>query len=110
MNKKKKNYRGNLAYSTNPDLEITEGFEETDTLPPSEQQLKMSLDTKHRKGKTVTLIDGFIGTKSDLSSLGKILKAHCGTGGSAKDGQIIIQGDVSKKAKEYLQKEGYRVK
>ncbi len=110
MGKKRKNYQGGLVYSTNPDLEMENEKEEEETLPPEEQKLKITLDTKHRKGKTVTLIDDFIGTKEDLTYLGKKLKAFCGTGGSAKDGQIIIQGDRQEKVKKYLNKEGYKIR
>lgn len=110
MGKKKKSYRGGLAYSTNPDLQTDNEIEEEETLPPGAQRLKITLDTKHRKGKTVTLIDGFIGTNADLNTLGKKLKSYCGTGGSVKDGQVIIQGDAQKKIKEYLRKEGYAFK
>jgi len=110
MGKKKKVFRGGLAYSTNPDLEMNQNEEEEITPPREEQKLKISLDTRHRKGKTVTLVDGFIGAKSDLTALGKRLKTHCGTGGSAKDGQIIIQGDVRKKVKAFLEKEGYNTR
>ncbi len=109
MAKKRKNYQGGLVYSTNPELEMEEETEEQETLPPEDQKLKITIDTKHRKGKTVTLIEGFIGTKADLTSLGKKLKTHCGTGGSSKEEQIIIQGDVRKKVKAYLDKKGYVV-
>lgn len=107
MNRKKKIFKGGLAYSTEPDLQMEEHEEAESTLPAEEQQLSITLDTKHRKGKTVTLIEGFIGTKTDLSTLSKRLKSYCGTGGSAKNGHIIIQGDVREKVKAYLEKEGF---
>jgi len=109
MSKKKRRFQNGLAYSTDPDLEVDSYEEEVDTPPPEEQILRIRLDTKHRRGKTVTLIDGFIGAQEDLKNLGKELKTFCGTGGSAKEGEIIIQGDVREKVKEYLQKEGYRI-
>ncbi len=109
MSRKNKSYKGNIVYSTDPDR-VEEEIEEQETLLPGEQKLKIRLDTKHRKGKTVTLVDGFTGTKSDLEGLGKKLKSHCGTGGSAKDGIILIQGDVREKVKIFLEKEGYRVR
>jgi translation initiation factor 1 len=100
--------RLNVVYSTNPDFRYeTEKEEEQDTLPKEKQQLRISLDKRNRKGKAVTLITGFIGTIDDLEELGKFLKVKCGVGGSAKDGEIIIQGDFRNKVSELLQKEGY---
>ena len=78
-----------------------------DTLPPAQQQLRVKLDNKQRGGKTVTLIDGFIGTPDDLEKLGKALKTKCGTGGSIKDGQILIQGDYKAKVVQWLAGWGY---
>lgn len=109
MSRKNKSYRGNIVYSTNPDM-VEEETVEQETLPPESQRLKIKLDTKHRKGKVVTLVEGFTGTKSDLATLGKVLKSHCGTGGSAKDGIILIQGDVREKVRGFLEKQGYKVK
>lgn len=100
--------RLNVVYSTNPDFKYEkEGEEEQDTLPKEKQALRISLDKRNRKGKAVTLITGFIGTTEDLEALGKLLKVKCGVGGSAKDGEIIIQGDFRNKILELLQKEGY---
>ena len=100
--------RLNVVYSTNPDYKYeTEGEEEQDTQPKEKQLLRISLDKRNRKGKAVTLITGFIGTTDDLEELGKLLKVKCGVGGSAKDGEIIIQGDFRNKVLELLQKEGY---
>ena len=100
--------RLNVVYSTNPDFKYeTDGEEEQDTLPKEKQLLRISLDKRNRKGKAVTLITGFIGTTEDLEALGKMLKVKCGVGGSAKDGEIIIQGDFRTKVLELLQKEGY---
>ncbi len=100
--------RLNVVYSTNPDFQYeTEAEEETPTLPPSQQRLRVQLDRKNRGGKTVTLITGFVGTEEDLKALGKLLKSKCGVGGSAKDGEIIIQGDFKQKVTELLLKAGY---
>ncbi|GAB6007435.1 translation initiation factor [Dysgonomonas reticulitermitis] len=100
--------RLNVVYSTNPDFkyEKEENIEE-DTLDKTKQQLRISLDKRNRKGKAVTLITGFTGTIADLEELGKFLKVKCGVGGSAKDGEIIVQGDFRNKILELLQKEGY---
>lgn len=82
-----------VMYSTNPDFQYNTGdTEEEDTLPKEKQALRISLDKRNRGGKMVTLITGFRGTSEDLTALGKLLKVKCGVGGSAKDGEIIIQG------------------
>lgn len=100
--------RLNIVYSTNPDFHYeTEAERETPTLPPAQQRLRVQLDRKNRGGKTVTLVTGFIGTEDDLKELGKQLKSKCGVGGSAKDGEIIIQGDFKQRVTELLQKAGY---
>jgi translation initiation factor 1 len=100
-----------MVYSTNPDFEYTTEQEpQVQTLEPSKQDLRVWLDRKHRGGKTVTLVKGFIGTDEDLSELGRMLKSRCGVGGSAKDGEIIIQGDHRERVVELLLKEGYRCK
>ena len=77
-------------------------------MPPNQQKLKVRLDTKHRAGKAVTLIEGFIGKEEDLQELSKKLKNFCGTGGSAKDGEIIIQGDQREKVMQWLIRNGYK--
>ena len=106
-NKNKKN----VVYSTNPDYDYEyDGEEEVETLPPSEQLLYVSIDRKQRGGKSVVLVEGFVGTEEDLKDLGKLLKQKCGVGGSAKDGEITIQGDKRDKVMELLEKEGYRTK
>jgi len=97
-----------VMYSTNPDFSYNTGDEsEESTRLAAKQQLRISLDKRNRGGKMVTLITGFVGTTDDLTALGKMLKVKCGVGGSAKDGEIIIQGDFRKKVLEILQKEGY---
>lgn len=100
--------RLNVVYSTNPDFKYeSEDEQEAETIAKEKQQLRISLDKRNRKGKAVTLITGFVGTTDDLEALGKMLKVKCGVGGSAKDGEIIIQGDFRNKVLELLQKEGY---
>jgi len=110
MSKKNKPDKRGMVYSTDPDFRFEEETEQQETLPPSKQNLKVTLDTKHRAGKAVTIISAFTGTAGDLEELGKKLKSHCGTGGSAKDGAIIIQGDQRDKVMAWLVKTGYRVK
>ncbi|MEI7676880.1 MAG: translation initiation factor [Bacteroidales bacterium] len=100
--------RLNVVYSTNPDFKYdTDDDESVETLQKEKQQLRISFDKRNRGGKVVTLITGFVGTDDDLKELGKLLKTKCGVGGSAKDAEIIVQGDFRKKVLEILQKEGY---
>ena len=100
--------RLNVVYSTNPDFNYDmDDDQEQVTLDKSKQNLRVSLDRKNRGGKVVTLITGFAGTEDDLKELGKFLKSKCGVGGSAKDGEIIVQGDFKQKVLELLKKEGY---
>lgn len=103
--------REGIVYSTESNF----GYEyqqnhEAQTLPAQQQNLKVLLDKSGRAGKQVTLITGFIGTAEDLESLSKTLKSKCGVGGSAKDGEILMQGDVRDKAVQILTKEGYKAK
>lgn len=107
----KKSNKNGVVFSTDPDFEYSyETDEEEVTLPASQQDLRVQLDKKQRGGKAVTLITGFRGTVTDLQDLGKKLKAKCGAGGSAKNGEIIVQGDFREKILDYLKSEGYKVK
>jgi len=106
MSKKRPDSRG-FVYSTNPDFKFEGEKENMETFSPRQQKLKIRLDTKQRAGKAVTLIEGFIGNMRDVEELGKKLKGFCGTGGSAKDGVIIIQGDQREKVMQWLIKNGY---
>ena len=100
-----------VVFSTNPTYEYeNDREEEPETLPANKQDLRVSLDRKKRKGKSVTLIRGFIGKEDDLKALGKMLKTKCGVGGTAKEGEILIQGDFRKKILELLKSLGYKVK
>jgi translation initiation factor 1 len=108
MSKKKISGLGGLVYSTDPDFKIEEeSVAAKETLAPKQQKLRIRLDTKQRAGKAVTLIQDFVGKTEDLETLGKQLKTICGTGGSVKDGEIIIQGDNRDKVLQWLLKNGY---
>jgi translation initiation factor 1 len=97
-----------IVYSTDPDFKLPEDEQQIDILPAAQQKLKVKLETKHRGGKAVTLIEGFVGTDVDAEELGKKLKTFCGTGGSVKDGEILVQGDHRDKVLAYLLKMGYK--
>lgn len=107
MSKKNKPASNGLVYSTDPNFKLEEDQPAIETLPPAQQKLRIRLDTKHRAGKAVTLITGFIGTVADLEELGKKLKNHCGSGGAAKDNEIIVQGDHRDKVLQWLLKNGF---
>ena len=108
MSKKNKPDTRGFVYSTNPNFSFEPEESNLETLPPAQQKLKVRLDTKHRGGKAVTLVEGFVGKEDDLEELGKKLKTFCGTGGSAKDGEIIVQGDQIDKVLQWLVKNGYK--
>jgi translation initiation factor 1 len=109
MSKKNKNDKFGFVYSTDPDFKFQEENDRVqETLPPAQQKLRIRLETKHRGGKAATIVSGFIGKEDDLEALGKSLKNYCGTGGSVKDGEIIIQGDQREKVIQWLQKSGYK--
>ena len=96
------------VYSSNPDFKYENvEKEETKTLDKKQQKLRVNIEKKGRSGKTVTLITGFIGTENDLKELGRLLNSKCGVGGSAKDGEILIQGEFKQRVIELLKAEGY---
>jgi translation initiation factor 1 len=98
----------NVVYSTNPNFAYEfEQSDDTQTLPPQQQRLYVSIDRKQRAGKEVTLIEGFVGAEDDLKDLGKLLKSKCGVGGSVKDNEILIQGNFKQKIFDLLLKEGF---
>jgi translation initiation factor 1 len=100
-----------VVYSTNPDFQYqTEGSVEEETLPPGKQRLIVGIDRRNRGGKQVTLVSGFVGKAEDLKELGRALKTRLGVGGSAKDGEITIQGDFRDKVVSILQQMGYQAK
>ncbi|MDR0793822.1 MAG: translation initiation factor [Chitinophagaceae bacterium] len=109
MNKKSKRDKNGAVYSTDPNFTFDYENEAQETLAPAQQKLKIHLETKHRGGKTATIITGFVGTDNDMETLCKNLKNSCGTGGAAKDGEIIIQGDQREKVRQWLLKNGYKV-
>lgn len=108
MSKKNKPDSRGFVFSTDPNFKFEAEHHPDETLLPAQQKLKVRLDTKHRGGKAVTLVEGFIGKEQDLEDLGKKLKSFCGTGGSAKDGEVIIQGDQREKVFQWFGKNGYK--
>lgn len=108
--KKRKNWDGGMVYSTDPDADYGDDYyEDAETLPPNQQTLRIRLD-RLKGNKRVTVIWDFVGTEDDFKDLGKTLKQKCGTGGSVKDGEIILQGDFRDKVANQLQEIGYKVK
>ena len=109
MAQKKISSLGGLVYSTDPNFKLEEEIiAEEETLLPAQQKIKVRLDKKHRAGKAVTLIEGFMGKDAEREELGKKLKTFCGTGGAVKDGEIIVQGDNRDKVLQWLQKNGFK--
>lgn len=109
MSKKNKGDKNGFVFSTDPNFRFEEEEQKAqETLPPQQQKLKVRLETRHRGGKAVTLVEGFIGKEEDREDLGKKLKNYCGTGGSTKDGEILVQGDQREKLIQWLQKNGYK--
>jgi len=107
---KKKNITG-VMYSTNPDFQYSyENNSEPETLPAQQQNLRVFIEKKHRGGKTATIIKDFVGKQEDMEELCKFLKTRCGTGGTAKDREILIQGDFRDKIMEMLLAKGYKAK
>jgi translation initiation factor 1 len=102
----KKN-RSNIVYSTNSNFNYENEDDEIETIDKNQQELKVTIDRKQRKGKAVTLISNFVGTDEDLNELGKLLKSKCGVGGSAKDNEILIQGEIRDKVFNLLINLGY---
>lgn len=105
---KNKKKRIGVVYSTNPDYDYEhESKQEEETLPPQQQKLRVLIDRKQRGGKEVTLVTGFVGTEEALKDLGKFLKSKCGVGGSAKNNEIIVQGNQREKVVQLLLDKGY---
>lgn len=110
MSNKNKNKTG-IIFSTNPNFQFQfEGTMEQGSLPPSQQNLRIWLEKNHRGGKEVTIIKNFVGSLKDLESLCKEIKTKCGTGGSVKESEILIQGDQRKKIADFLTTKGYKFK
>lgn len=107
MGKKNKPDTRGFVYSTDPGFRFEEENKTVDTLSPAQQKLRVILETKQRAGKAVTVVYGFVGKNEDLEAMGKELKSYCGTGGSVKDGEVIIQGDQREKVMQWLLKKGY---
>ena len=106
---KKKSSSSGIVYSTDPDFQsFSEENTQENPLLPGDQKLIVRIETKHRAGKAVTLVDGFVGGQTEREDLVKKLKNHCGTGGSAKDNEILIQGDQREKVLQWLIKNGYK--
>ena len=107
MKKIKPDNRG-FVYSTDPNFRFEQDHGSNESLQPAQQKLRIILVTKHRAGKAVTLIQGFVGKNEELEDLGKKLKNFCGTGGAVKDGEIIVQGDQREKVMQWLEKNGFK--
>ncbi len=105
----KNNRASGIVYSTDPNFEFQSDDDEPETLPPAQQDLRVWLDRKGG-GKVVTVVKGFVGTLADMEALGKQLKTTCGSGGTAKDYEIMVQGDHRDKVVAWLEKKGYKAK
>ncbi len=110
MDKNKKDSGRRIIYSTDPSFGQEREEEMQETPPPASQRLRAGISKKGRAGKTVTVVTGFSGNPRDLEALGRELRSHCGTGGSVKEGQILLQGDVRDKVVNALLKAGYQAK
>lgn len=109
MSKKKNSISGGIIFSTDPDFKFQSDLVSSqETIHADQQKLKVRLDTKQRAGKAVTLVEGFVGQENVLEELGKKIKSFCGTGGSVKDNQVIIQGDQREKVLQWLLKNGFK--
>ncbi|MDF1673350.1 MAG: translation initiation factor [Vicingaceae bacterium] len=104
----RKKSKKNIVYSTNPNYSYEDDDEDLETLNPEEQYLKVMIDRKQRKGKSVTLITGFVGSDDDLKDLSKTLKSKCGVGGSSKNGEVLVQGEFKDKIFDLLIDMGYK--
>lgn len=104
----------NLVYSTSSEtmksIEDSRQPQQPDTPEPTKQNLRVWIEKNHRGGKVATIIKGFEGSDQALKDLGKKLKNHCGTGGSEKDGEIILQGHQADKVMKYLADNGFKAK
>lgn len=107
MSKKHIPLNNGFVFSTDPNFKLQDDEQVMETLLPNQQKLRVRLETKHRGGKAATLVAGFIGKDENLEDLGKKLKTFCGTGGSVKEGEIIVQGDQREKLLQWLLKNGY---
>ncbi len=105
-----KNKNSSVVYSTNPNFSFSNNEQEEETLLPKDQDLRVMRNSKHRGGKTVTIVTGFVGSENAMNDLAKMLKTKCGVGGTAKDGEIIIQGDLRDKIFDLLVAAGYKTK
>ncbi|MEO6488965.1 MAG: translation initiation factor [Ferruginibacter sp.] len=106
---KNKPLRSGIVYSTDPDFDPSDPDELNEPVPAAEQKIKVRLETKHRAGKAVTFLEGFSGSHEEKETVSKKLKSFCGTGGSLKNGEIIIQGDNRDKILQWLLNKGYKL-
>ena len=110
MSNRNKHLKG-VVYSTDPGYQYKkDDADEHETLRPEKQQLRVRIEKNHRGGKTVTMVSGFIGKQDDLEALAKTLKTKCGAGGSAKDGEVLIQGEMKERVVKLLNEMGYKAK